>query len=113
VYRSVAAAGGVLLLGGLVFGGLPVPLADYGCEPGFASQAPIEGSFEVTVACAAARSDRQNVAYSLLLIGLAAVTGAVVGPRGRVAYARQPTAAWLVQRDSERHEADAVPEPRS
>jgi hypothetical protein len=108
VNRSVAAAGGVLLLGGLVFGALPVPLADFGCQPGFSTQPTIDGSIEVPVACAAVRSDRQNVAYSLLLLGLAAVTGALVPPRGRTPYERRRNVAVVGPARPERDESEAV-----
>ena len=79
--RGVAAAGGVLVLGGLFLGALPGPLADFGCQSAFASQAPLEQSIEVVVACEEIRADRQNLALGLMVLGLAAATGATVGQR--------------------------------
>jgi hypothetical protein len=79
--RGVAAAGGVLVLGGLFVGALPGPLADFGCQSAFASQAPLEQSIEVVVACEEVRADRQNLALGMMVLGLAAVTGASLGQR--------------------------------
>ena len=79
--RGVAAAGGVLVLGGLVLGAMPAPLADFGCRPAFDVQGPLDQTIEVEVACAGLRADRQNAAVGLLALGLAGVAGAVLRDR--------------------------------
>lgn len=40
--HDLTGAGGVLLLGGLLMGVLPVPLSDFGCSSAFTSQVPME-----------------------------------------------------------------------
>ncbi len=79
--RGVAVAGGVLLMGGVVLGGLPMPLGNFGCESAFETQAPLGQLIELEAACGEIRADRQNVAVVLIALGLASAVGAAVGDR--------------------------------
>ena len=56
---SLRLAASALLLGGLVVGGAPVPLADFGCQPALATADPLENGSDVSmaIACAQIRAD--------------------------------------------------------
>lgn len=80
--RGIAAAGGVVALGGLLMGVLPLPLdTAFGCPAAFASAPAWEQSIEVVVACEEIRADRQNVALGLIVVGLGAAAGAALHTR--------------------------------
>ncbi len=60
-----------LVVGGLVLGAVPMPLAAYGCRPALDSGTVLEQTIEVVVACADARAHRQDVVGVLLASGVA------------------------------------------
>ena len=95
--RALQVAGGVAVAGGLLLGGAPMPLADYGCAAAFAGAGEVTGNTtDVVVACAEQRAQRQEVAFGFLVLGVATALGAEVHRRtGRAADAtpapaRQP-----------------------
>ncbi len=77
-------AAGSLVLGGLVLGAVPMPLATYGCPPALDSEVMPDQAIEVVVACAEARAGRQDVVGILLASGVA-LLGVSVGSRRRTA----------------------------
>ena len=76
--RALQAAGGVAVAGGLLLGGVPMPLADFGCPAAFGTAEADGGLFEVAAACAEQRADRQEAAITLLVLGLGLGVGAQV-----------------------------------
>lgn len=76
--RGLISAGGMLVLGGVLAGGVPLPLSDFGCAPAFGSSPPMEQILEVVVACEQVRADRQNLALGMIVLGAAVATGAAV-----------------------------------
>jgi hypothetical protein len=79
--RGLIGAGGVLVLGGVLAGGVPLPLSDFGCAPAFGSPPPMEQIIDVVVACEQVRADRQNLALGMIVLGAAVATGAAVRDR--------------------------------
>ena len=77
--RALQAAGGVAVAGGLLLGGVSMPLADYGCPAAFGSMNPLNSQgVEMAVSCAEQRADRQETAVVLLVLGLGLGIGAQV-----------------------------------
>ncbi|MCZ2811126.1 hypothetical protein O2W15_06720 [Modestobacter sp. VKM Ac-2979] len=77
--RALQAAGGVAIAGGLLLGGAPMPLGDYGCGAAFAGSPYItDNTIDVVLACAEQRADRQEVAIGFLVLGVATALGAQV-----------------------------------
>jgi hypothetical protein len=64
-------AASALLVGGLVLGAAPMPLAAFGCRPALDSASDPDQSIEIVVACADARADRQTVVGVLGAAGAA------------------------------------------
>jgi hypothetical protein len=89
--RALQVAGGVAVAGGLLLGGAPMPLADYGCGAAFDSADDVTGnSTDVVIACAEQRSERQEVAIGFLVLGVATALGAEVHRHtGRTSAATQ------------------------
>ncbi|NCT92507.1 hypothetical protein GXB85_16345 [Cellulomonas sp. APG4] len=79
--RALVAAGGVLMLGGLVIGGLPMPLAGFDCPAAFAASPTELQDIETLVACAQMRAERQDVGLGLIVLGAAAATGGALHRR--------------------------------
>jgi len=77
--RALQAAGGVAVAGGLLLGGVPMPLADLGCPAAFGSTDALNTP-DLTIApsCAEQRADRQETAVVLLVLGLGLGIGAQV-----------------------------------
>lgn len=88
---SLRLAASALLLGGLVVGGAPVPLAEFGCQPALSTQPLSENGSDVTVvlACAQSRADRQLLAAGLLVSGVALLALTVPGRRDDTADTRR------------------------
>jgi hypothetical protein len=93
--RLAAAA---LVVGGLVLGAAPTPLADYGCRPALAAAPPLDQSIEIVVACAEMRADRQSVVAVLLASGVAFA-----------ALSAGPHRAWVEQQQRVRHGGRVTP----
>ena len=79
VDRALQAASGVVLAGGLLLGGMSMPLGSFGCAAAFDSMAVETGdTLDFHVACADQRAERQEAAVAFLVLGLAGVVGAEV-----------------------------------
>ena len=78
-------AASALLLGGLVVGGTPVPLADLGCTPALAETPVGLSDLTTEVACAQIRADRQLLVAALLVSGITLGALSVPGRRREVA----------------------------
>ncbi|MGY1838690.1 MULTISPECIES: hypothetical protein [unclassified Modestobacter] len=97
--RAVQVAGGVAIAGGLLLGGAPLPLDDFGCGDAFTgSPYSTDNGIEVVLACAEQRAQRQEVAVGFLVLGVGAAAGAQVhlrssrGPGRAAEPARPPDA---------------------
>ena len=91
--RALQAAGGVAVAGGLLLGGMPMPLADHGCPAAFGNAEAGGGLFEEAAACAEQRADRQEAAITLLVLGLGLGVGAQVHLVAGGSLARPRTSA--------------------
>jgi hypothetical protein len=80
--RALQVAGGVAVAGGLLLGGVPMPLAGYGCAAAFDSAGDVAGNTtDVVISCAEQRAQRQEVAIGFLVLGAATALGAEVHRR--------------------------------
>jgi len=77
--RALRVAGGVAVAGGLLLGGVPMPLDSYGCGEAFdSSQDVTSNTSDVVIACAEQRAQRQEVAIGFIVVGVATALGAEV-----------------------------------
>ncbi|QXG75912.1 hypothetical protein KUM42_19455 [Modestobacter sp. L9-4] len=77
--RALQAAGGVAVVGGLLLGGMSMPLADYGCPPAFGSADELNRpDLMIAPSCGEQRAERQETAITLLVLGLGLGVGAQV-----------------------------------
>ena len=77
--RALEAAGGVAVAGGLLLGGVSMPLADSGCPAAFGSTSELNRPDPtIALSCAEQRADRQETAVVLLVLGLGLGIGAQV-----------------------------------